>query len=407
MSSDLQQSVETFLHEAELSWSWAGFSALDRYYRGRTRATSYGNAPELNPHELILIRTDMSTLAAGGFSMSFPGIEGIDCVLTLDGSAHDLFVMLYDSKAERDAKLRRFFGADNTRLELLESRRSPSEFRLRPGVYQRMRDRSYIADIGNPAEGNGSLLTILSEAVLLSRYRTGDYARAPDSMISDALNCRFDSYDEGDEAEPRWDSPGLPPAQWRYWLDLILTGASAHLGLEYLMCAGVIEHIAPELSAMNRTHHHKDHHPEGNVWRHSLETLKYRKTTDLLLAYSLLLHDAGKPEATRESSRRFSGHAQIGADLAGRLLDDLEYPRRFRDDVCWMVENHSYPSALRRLPSHRTDPLMADPRFPDLLELYRCDISASYSGPENYYAACDVYNRYRKDMGLRRYRPVG
>jgi poly(A) polymerase len=39
---------------------------------------------------------------------------------------------------------------------------------------------------------------------------------------------------------------------------------------------------------------------------------------------------------------------------------------------------------------------MDSPLFPQLLELYRADLSASYWSPEGYYQACQVYRNYRK-----------
>jgi poly(A) polymerase len=54
------------------------------------------------------------------------------------------------------------------------------------------------------------------------------------------------------------------------------------------------------------------------------------------------------------------------------------------------------PGALDRLPDNRREPLMASADFPQLLELYRCDLSSTYRGPEGYYGACRVYRRYLK-----------
>ncbi len=39
---------------------------------------------------------------------------------------------------------------------------------------------------------------------------------------------------------------------------------------------------------------------------------------------------------------------------------------------------------------------MDSPLFPQLLELFRADLSASYGSPESYYEACQVYRTYLK-----------
>ena len=40
---------------------------------------------------------------------------------------------------------------------------------------------------------------------------------------------------------------------------------------------------------------------------------------------------------------------------------------------------------------------MADPLFPVLLELYRCDLESTFRGPNPYYRACKIYRSYLKN----------
>jgi poly(A) polymerase len=41
---------------------------------------------------------------------------------------------------------------------------------------------------------------------------------------------------------------------------------------------------------------------------------------------------------------------------------------------------------------------MSSALFPLLLEVYRCDLSSTFRGPENYYDACTVYRRFLKSQ---------
>jgi len=185
-------------------------------------------------------------------------------------------------------------------------------------------------------------------------------------------------------------------------LELILTGRFAWRGLQVLARSGYIDDVLPELAPMNRTNHSKEGHPEGNVWKHSVETMKYRKNPDFIVSLSLLLHDSGKPYAEPEGTNRFNKHAEIGADLSRRVLDRLEVPRYDVEGITWIVRNHMMPGALERLPDYRRDPIMDSPLFPQLLEVYRCDLSSTYRGPEGYYRACRVYRRFLKRNRRRR-----
>ncbi len=202
---------------------------------------------------------------------------------------------------------------------------------------------------------------------------------------------------------PSWTPiPGVPGAWHRMLLKQILTGRFAWRGLEVLARSGYIDDVLPELAPMNRTDHSKEGHPEGNVWKHSVETMKYRKTPEFIVSLALLLHDSGKPYAESEGANRFNQHAEIGADLSRKLLDRLEVHRDDAEGIAWIVRNHMMPGALERLPDYRRDPIMESPLFPQLLEVYRCDLSSTYRGPENYYRACRVYRRFLKRNRSRR-----
>jgi len=142
--------------------------------------------------------------------------------------------------------------------------------------------------------------------------------------------------------------------------------------------------------------HHKDFHPEGNGWEHTLETFKYRKGQDPVLSLALLLHDIGKPEAESTPEHAFDGHAELGAKIAARFLGRLGFDLSWIREVTFLIRYHMMPAALKQLPIYRSERIMDSPLFPQLLELYRADLSASYWSPEGYYQACQVYRNYRK-----------
>lgn len=182
----------------------------------------------------------------------------------------------------------------------------------------------------------------------------------------------------------------------------IVTGPWARRGLETLRRGGYLDFVLPELARMDDTEHSKEGHPEGNVWQHSIETLRYRKRTDLLVGLALLFHDSGKPQAKPNGRKKFDGHADIGARITRRALERLGFDGETIDNVVWLVRYHMIPGALKRLPEYRRDPIMASELFPLLLEVYRCDLSSTFRGPDNYYDACAIYRRYLKTNRNRR-----
>jgi poly(A) polymerase len=149
--------------------------------------------------------------------------------------------------------------------------------------------------------------------------------------------------------------------------------------------------------------HSKEFHPEGNVWNHTLETFRHRKQSsgggyDLRLGLGLLLHDAGKPLAASSGSRRFDGHAELGARTARHFLKRLEFAPPLVEDIFYLVKNHMLPAALKRLPLARTREIMESPLFPTLMELYRCDESSSFKGLDGYYENSAAYQSFLRNV---------
>jgi poly(A) polymerase len=199
------------------------------------------------------------------------------------------------------------------------------------------------------------------------------------------------------------DLPPKPEAQ-RLLLTGLLVSPRPDRGLELLMAAGFIREFWSELAILDDVDHSKEFHPEGNVWKHTLETFRYRKTTshtraayDLRLSLGLLLHDVGKPLSASSGSRRFNGHAELGARTARKFLEHLGFDPPLIADIYYLVKNHMLPAALPRLPLVRTQEILESPLFPTLLELYRCDESSSFKGLDGYYESSAAYQSYLKN----------
>jgi poly(A) polymerase len=241
------------------------------------------------------------------------------------------------------------------------------------------------ADWWTPNPAAGSRRSCMEAALILARYcREDDIGR----RILDEITRRIQSL-------PRDIPPG--PAEQRVLLTGLLASPSPGLGLELLKKAGFIKEFWPELALLDDVDHSKEFHPEGNVWKHTLETFKYRKkASDVLLSMGLLLHDAGKPLSESSRNHRFDGHAELGARQARRFLERLGFEEGFISDVCYLVKNHMLPAALPRLPFVRTGEIMASPLFPVLMELYRCDESSSFRGLDGYYESSSTYQSYLK-----------
>jgi len=194
------------------------------------------------------------------------------------------------------------------------------------------------------------------------------------------------------------ETPGIE--EQRMLLTGLLETANPSPGFELLNKSGYISNYWPELAMLNEVDQSKECHPEGNVWKHTMEALRHRKPSsggfDLRLSLGLLLHDSGKPFSKSTGNKRFDGHAELGGRQVRRFLKRLGFDNNLINDVYYLVRNHMLPAALPRLPLIRTGEIMASPLFPALLELYRCDESSSFKGLDDYYKSSAAYRTYLK-----------
>ncbi|ADN01031.1 HD domain-containing protein [Spirochaeta thermophila] len=337
------QDVLASLHRAGHRPRLAGYSALDRYFKVKGTPT----------HLWIQSTAELVDLARLFEGLEYPGLEGVEAALSLEDTRiyfltphtpppHPLLALTHDPS--RDA-----FQAPDALYPLL---RSPTLALSTPFT----------------------LTDALTCAVLLSRYPYTPPPTLPTLMPS-----------------PR---PAIETQAAT--LSLILTGQTPWHGLALLSRTEALPRLWPPLARLRDVHHVKDYHPEGSVWEHTLEALKHRKRPDLLLSLAILLHDIGKPDAVPHGTNRFHLHANIGARIARTFLRDLGFPSSLQDDVAFLVRYHMLPGALPRIPPQSIAEILSSPLFPVLLELYRCDLSSTFRGPQPYYQACRAYRSFLK-----------
>jgi len=320
------------------------FPALDEYF---------GVGPA--PLSCERFDGDLVALAKAADGLSFPGLPYADAVSESGGAR--VRYRCADGEAGT--------AYPQTGLARLPAKKS---FDARGGVYASLYDEAPVPGSAPPE------LVVFEAAALASRYRYDpDPAHIPPAPA------------------------GLPARYQRDLLELVVTGDRPAKGLELLLRTGFIDEYWPELADLVGVSQSKDFHPEGDAWRHTMETFGYRKSPDLVLSLALLLHDTGKPDAAPSGGKRFDGHSELGERAARNLLGRLGYPAATADSVAFLVRYHMLPAALPRVPPSSIGRVLDDPLFPVLLELYRCDESSTFRGPGGYYDACAAYKAYLRN----------
>ncbi|GEM_PF-144169 len=412
------------LAEAGFTTYIVGPSALDIYFGQRKGRKGTAGGISIRDVHILWVETeaslvDLSRLFDG---ISFPGAEFFDAMLDEEGC----LVMFHCiepgelGQPGEASELGAAGKAGTTAQNSIQGTRQSTlqgafRFELCRGVFQDpygaypyLRGRELRVPEG--ADMYASAFSIMEAALLMARfgYTLPGAETAAETAGRSAAGTAAETAGKNSvgsagvtSAGTAFDKQGaagrLSAMEQRFLLTGIITGAHSASALQFLMDSGFIAAHWPLLAEMDSVHHSKEFHPEGNVWKHTLETFSHRKVYELALGLGLLLHDCGKSYAQPQGGNRFDQHAQIGSHKAGDFLYKMQFPHDVIEAVEYLVRHHMMPSAVESLPTFRTEEVMASPLFPELLELYRCDVSSTFRGPDGYYQACKTYRSFLKN----------
>ncbi|MDQ7824462.1 MAG: HD domain-containing protein [Candidatus Eremiobacteraeota bacterium] len=179
-------------------------------------------------------------------------------------------------------------------------------------------------------------------------------------------------------------------------LGALLTGENPHRTIVALQEKGVLESLFPELVATREVPQDKDHHPEGNVYEHTIECFKHLKRPSLALALGALFHDIGKREtAVFQKRLSFPGHEAAGARAARKILRRIGFEESLIRDVTFLIEHHLLSHVLYHMPERRKAEFMEHRLFPDILRLYKADVMSCFGDLSHYYKISTFYKKIR------------
>lgn len=172
----------------------------------------------------------------------------------------------------------------------------------------------------------------------------------------------------------------------------ILTGPNPSRAFRIMFESGILTETVPELAAMYGVPQPKKHHPEGDVFTHTMLMLDHMAIPSVELGWSILLHDIAKPctlSIDDEGTEHFYGHEHQGAEMALIILEKLKFSRASIDMICSAVKNHMRFAHVHEMKTAKWKRLMADPNFPLELELHRIDCISSHGKIDNYLLSLD------------------
>jgi len=127
-------------------------------------------------------------------------------------------------------------------------------------------------------------------------------------------------------------------------LQKIIMTSNAKKGIELLEEAGLLKYIMPELREGIDIGQNKHH--IYNVWEHNLRALDYasKKNYSLEVRLAALLHDVGKPKTKSGEGpdSTFYNHEVVGAKMAAKILDRLNFPKNISEKIIHLVRYHLF-----------------------------------------------------------------
>lgn len=185
----------------------------------------------------------------------------------------------------------------------------------------------------------------------------------------------------------------------------ILTEGSAKAGFELLDQTGLLAVVLPEITAMKGCEQSPDHHPEGDVFVHTMLCLSHLPPACTeTLALGVLLHDVAKPitAQVRDGRHTFYGHLERGAEMAAEICTRLRRSRAVTERVQFLVAQHLRHCSAPDMRPATLKRFLRQDGIDELLELTRID-GLSSNGDLAYY---EFFRNALADLGADQARPT-
>ncbi len=134
-------------------------------------------------------------------------------------------------------------------------------------------------------------------------------------------------------------------------LTMMLTGGNPALAMDLARELGLLDVLLPEVAALHGVEQPAQHHPEGDVWRHTMIMLDAMAAPTAELAWSVLLHDVGKPASRSmgaDGVPHFFNHEHLGEPIVRAIFSRLRFSRERTEVVAHAVRNHMAFGLVRR-----------------------------------------------------------
>ncbi|MFZ2655427.1 MAG: HD domain-containing protein, partial [Victivallales bacterium] len=186
-------------------------------------------------------------------------------------------------------------------------------------------------------------------------------------------------------------------------LNKMLMGPDPERAFRMMNDLGILKEVLPEIVDMCGVTQHHEYHPEGDVFEHTMLMLSHMAYPDIELAWSILLHDVGKPQTKSmgdDGVEHFYTHERKSAELAENILKRFRFPTRSIANIVHAVRQHMRYAHVQGMRPAKWKRLIAEETFPLELELHRTDCISSHKIMSSFTFLLDRMNELANEIKL-------
>jgi poly(A) polymerase len=174
----------------------------------------------------------------------------------------------------------------------------------------------------------------------------------------------------------------------------LLVSPFPHRAIKNLIALGVSKTILPEVDALANVEQPPLYHPEGDVLTHTLLLLEHMAYPTVLLGWTALLHDIGKPATQsfdKDGRIRFFSHEVVGAQIAETILKRFNFPNNEIEIITTAIRNHMKMANVVDMKKQKKLKIISSPTFALELELNRLDCIACHGKFDSFLLLLNEY----------------
>lgn len=167
----------------------------------------------------------------------------------------------------------------------------------------------------------------------------------------------------------------ISPERIREELMKMLSGSEPRKMMELLLSTGLLREILPEVAALKGTEQSPIHHPEGDVWEHTVIAMEQLGDASPLLKLAAMLHDIGKVPCFKVEDGKIKshGHDKVGAKMADEIMRRLKFSTVEREHVVALVRDHMKVHEVKKMKKSTMKKLLSSSHADDLIKLGKAD----------------------------------